>query len=86
MDASTSATSPPGPEPRREPEPRPADAGSAADEPDPAEMDLLRAGVPLSLLLDLAEPEGPHSRELLEHETAPDSIWYRTPRIARGDC
>lgn len=29
---------------------------------------LLRAGVPLSLLLDLAEPTGPDSREILRVE------------------
>jgi len=28
-------------------------------------MDLLRHGVPLTLLMDLADPHGPHSAELL---------------------
>ena len=37
---------------------------------DLAMMDLLRAHVPLSLLIDLAYPDGPHSREILAAETA----------------
>ena len=36
-------------------------------EPHPA-MRLLRAGVPLSLLLDLADPEGPDTRAIMEAE------------------
>ncbi len=35
---------------------------------------LLRSGVPLTLLLDLADPQGPHSREL-----------YRSERPARAE-
>ena len=35
---------------------------------DLAMMELLRAHVPLSLLVDLAYPEGPHSREILAAE------------------
>ncbi len=31
-------------------------------------MELLRQGVPLTLLLDLADPFGPHSTELFELE------------------
>ncbi len=31
-------------------------------------MELLRAGVPLTLLLDLADPFGPRSSELFELE------------------
>jgi hypothetical protein len=31
-------------------------------------MDLLRQGIPLTLLLDLADPLGPHSDELFVHE------------------
>jgi hypothetical protein len=31
-------------------------------------MELLRQGVPLSLLVDLADPAGPRSREILEAE------------------
>ena len=37
---------------------------------DLAMMDLLRAHVPLSLLIDLAYPEGPRSHEILAAETA----------------
>ena len=32
-------------------------------------MDLLRSGVPLSLLLDLVDPTGPHSDEILVVES-----------------
>lgn len=35
-----------------------------------AVMDLLRNHVPLSLLVDLAYPEGPRSSEILAAETA----------------
>jgi hypothetical protein len=31
-------------------------------------MQLLRAGIPLSLLLDLANPEGPDTRGIMEAE------------------
>jgi len=31
-------------------------------------MQLLAEGLPLSLLLDLADPAGPHSADLLAHE------------------
>lgn len=31
-------------------------------------FEWLRAGVPLSLLLDLASPTGPDSREIARHE------------------
>ena len=37
---------------------------------DLAMMDLLRAHVPLSLLIDLAYPEGPRSSEILAAESA----------------
>ena len=33
-------------------------------------MDMLRQGIPLTLLLDLADPLGPHSDELFVHEGA----------------
>jgi hypothetical protein len=32
-------------------------------------MDLLRLGIPLTLLLDLVDPLGPHSDEILAVET-----------------
>ena len=47
-----------------------------------AGMDLLRAGVPLSLLIDLALPEGPDSHDLFVHETKPDSVWHRPAKLA----
>jgi hypothetical protein len=36
-------------------------------------MELLRLGVPLTLLLDLADPLGPHSAELYAFEGSADS-------------
>ena len=33
-------------------------------------FDWLRSGVPLSLLLDLAAPDGPDSREIARYERA----------------
>ena len=35
---------------------------------------LLRAGVPLSLLCDLAEPDGPPSREIFAAEVVADDV------------
>ena len=35
---------------------------------------LLRAGVPLSLLCDLADPDGPPSREILHREVVADDV------------
>lgn len=35
---------------------------------------LLRAGVPLSLLCDLADPEGPPSREIYTAEAVADDV------------
>ncbi len=37
-------------------------------------MDLLAAGIPLSLLMDLADEGGPQSRDLVEHESG-DASW-----------
>lgn len=37
-----------------------------------AVMELLRQGVPLTLLCDLADPTGPRSREILEVERGID--------------
>jgi hypothetical protein len=37
-------------------------------------MDLLRQGIPLTLLLDLADPAGPRSAEILESERAQAAI------------
>lgn len=38
------------------------------DNQPPHPVALLAAGVPLTLLLDLASPEGPDSRDLMRHE------------------
>ncbi|HEU4676798.1 MAG TPA: hypothetical protein VFS29_12460 [Motilibacteraceae bacterium] len=37
---------------------------------------LLAAGVPLSLLCDLAEPDGPRSREIVEAEREGSEAWW----------
>lgn len=39
-------------------------------------MDLLADHVPLSLLMDLAMPAGPHSRDLLHTEGLPAEPWW----------
>jgi hypothetical protein len=39
-------------------------------------MDLLAQHVPLSLIMDLAMPDGPHSTELLAHEPQPGDPWW----------
>ena len=44
------------------------DATESDDTVDLVMMELLRRHVPLSLLVDLAYPEGPHSREILAAE------------------
>ena len=36
-------------------------------------MEMLRLGIPLTLLLDLADPTGPHSAELYAYEGKADS-------------
>ncbi len=41
---------------------------------------LLRAGVPLSLLCDLAHPDGPPSREILTAEAIEDDYRLSHPR------
>jgi hypothetical protein len=38
-------------------------------------MGLLGASLPLSLIMDLVMPAGPHSRELLTAEPADDGSW-----------
>ncbi len=39
-------------------------------------MDLLAEHVPLSLLLDLATPGGPPSKDLLQAEGLPEQAWW----------
>lgn len=41
---------------------------------------LLRAGVPLSLICDLACPDGPSSREILTAEAVEDDVIRAHPR------
>ena len=43
--------------------------------PDHPVMGLLGASLPLSLIMDLAMPAGPHSRELLATEPTDDDAW-----------
>ena len=39
-------------------------------------MELLAEHVPLSLLMDLATPGGPPSRDLLQTEGLPEQAWW----------
>ena len=41
-------------------------------------MQLLAEGVPLTLLADLAAPDGPASQVILETEGLPDDTWWET--------
>lgn len=41
-------------------------------------MRLLSQHVPLTLLADLAQPTGPDSPDILEHEGLPDVAWWET--------
>ena len=43
--------------------------------PEDPVMGLLGASLPLSLIMDLVMPAGPHSRELLTAEPAEDGSW-----------
>jgi hypothetical protein len=53
-------------------------AAEHAHESDASEvMDLLQEHVPLALLLDLSEPEGPHSAEILAEEGQPTDTWWK---------
>ena len=49
------------------------DGGTGQDE---VVMDLLHEHVPLTLLMDMASPDGPHSQEILEDEGAPEDSWW----------
>lgn len=55
--------------------------GSDATAPEPADhaatvMRLLAEGVPLTLLADLAAPDGPASQVILETEGLPGDAWW----------
>lgn len=39
-------------------------------------MQLLSAGIPLSLVCDLTDLEGPSSRDILEQEGQPELAWW----------
>ena len=45
----------------------------------PAEpvMEMLSEHIPLSLIMDMVSPDGPHSAELLESEGLPDEEWWK---------
>jgi hypothetical protein len=52
-------------------------AGTCLADTDLADLlELLAGRVPISLIMDLAMPAGPHSRELLEAEGSPDVAWW----------
>lgn len=57
-----------------------AEATEAVDE-EQASVDVMRLlseHVPLTLLADLAQPTGPDSPDILEHEGLPDVAWWET--------
>jgi hypothetical protein len=52
---------------------------TTTDEPardDEMVMSLLQEHVPLALLCDLSQPEGPTSAEILEAEGTPEDHWW----------
>lgn len=56
-----------------------AQSGGEADVTDDGDkrvMGLLSEHVPLSLLVDLADPQGPASDEILKEEGLPDDAWW----------
>ncbi len=50
----------------------PSDTAGAADHV----KELLEEHVPLSLIMDLTAPDGPHSRDILDAEGAPEQAWW----------
>ncbi|MGN6613129.1 MAG: hypothetical protein ACTHLJ_15275 [Angustibacter sp.] len=50
-----------------------------ADEAAEQTKELLEEHVPLSLIMDLTAPDGPHSKEILDAEGAPDEAWWEQP-------
>jgi hypothetical protein len=55
------------------------DTGVSEGPDDDGVMALLGAGIPLSLLMDLVDAEGPQSRDLIDHEVG-DSEWLAWSR------
>jgi len=56
-------------------------AGPEAIDEEQASVDVMRLlseHVPLTLLADLAQPTGPDSPDILEHEGLPDVAWWET--------
>ncbi|MGI4893744.1 MAG: hypothetical protein ACRYF3_01365 [Janthinobacterium lividum] len=39
-------------------------------------MEMLSEHIPLSLIMDMVSPDGPHSAELLETEGLPSEEWW----------
>lgn len=52
---------------------------ASADEATEQTKELLEEHVPLSLIMDLTAPDGPHSKEILDAEGAPDEAWWEQP-------
>jgi hypothetical protein len=64
---------------RDEPGPGPAASEGATPDPEPgAEQTkgLFEDHVPMSLIMDLTPPGGPHSRDILDSEGGPDDAWW----------
>ncbi|GAA0297730.1 hypothetical protein [Kineococcus aurantiacus] len=40
-------------------------------------MEMLSEHIPLSLIMDMVSPDGPHSAELLAAEGLPDQEWWK---------
>ena len=59
-----------------QPDAEPAGETDVTDEGDARVMGLLSEHVPLSLLVDLADPEGPASDEILQAEGKPEDAWW----------
>jgi len=64
----TSSTSPP-------PKPTEPNAPAGGEQV----MEMLGTHVPISLIMDLAAPAGPHSQEILDSEGQPETTWWVAP-------
>ena len=53
----------------------PSDA-AVLDAPTEQVKELLEEHVPLSLIMDLTAPGGPHSQDILDAEGAPEQAWW----------
>jgi len=61
---------------KTQPDAEPSSDTDVTDEGDQRVMGLLSEHVPLSLLVDLAEPDGPASDEILQSEGKPEDAWW----------